>query len=79
LLLLDEATSALDNATQSLVTRNIDELGIARLVVAHRLSTIQNADMIYFMGHGQVRESGTYSELMQTNGEFADFARRQTL
>lgn len=79
LLLLDEATSALDNATQSLVTRNIDELGIARLVVAHRLSTIQNADMIYFMSDGQVRESGTYSELMQANREFADFARRQTL
>jgi len=79
LLLLDEATSALDNATQSLVTRNIDELGIARLVVAHRLSTIQNADMIYFMSDGQVRESGTYAELMQANGEFAEFARRQTL
>jgi ABC-type bacteriocin/lantibiotic exporter with double-glycine peptidase domain len=79
LLLLDEATSALDNAKQSLVAGNIDRLGITRIVVAHRLSTVQNADVIYFMSNGQVRESGTYQALMAANGEFAEFARRQTL
>jgi NHLM bacteriocin system ABC transporter ATP-binding protein len=79
LLLLDEATSALDNAMQSLVAKNVDQLGIARLVVAHRLSTIHNADLIYFMNNGQIREFGTYPELMSKNGEFAEFAKRQTL
>jgi len=79
LLLLDEATSALDNITQSVVARNIEQLGITRLVVAHRLSTIQHADTIYFLSGGKVRESGTFGELMAANGEFAEFAKRQSV
>jgi ABC-type bacteriocin/lantibiotic exporter with double-glycine peptidase domain len=79
LLILDEATSALDNKTQSLVVRNIERLGITRLVVAHRLSTVEQAHCIYFMREGSVREAGTFSELISGAGEFASFARRQII
>ena len=78
LLILDEATSALDNVTQAGITANIERLGITRLVVAHRLSTIRNADTIHFISEGKIRESGTFVELMKANGPFSQFARRQT-
>ena len=79
LLILDEATSALDNRAQSLVTRNIEQLGITRLVVAHRLSTIEHAHRIYYMRDGAVQESGSFDELLAAKGEFATFARRQII
>lgn len=78
-VVLDEATSALDNITQDLVVRNVERLGVTRIVVAHRLSTIRNADVILFMRDGQVSESGSYDELCARGGDFAHFVKRQSL
>ncbi|HVS35673.1 MAG TPA: NHLP bacteriocin export ABC transporter permease/ATPase subunit, partial [Gemmataceae bacterium] len=77
ILLLDEATSALDNRTQAAVSRSLERLKATRIVVAHRLSTIRNADCIYVMEGGRVVQRGRYEELMQQSGLFADLARRQ--
>ena len=77
ILLFDEATSALDNRTQAIVSESLDRLQATRIVVAHRLSTIQNADRIYVVKAGSVIESGSYDELLAMDGVFADMARRQ--
>ncbi len=77
IILFDEATSALDNQTQSLVSQNLVQLSATRIVIAHRLSTIVNADRIYFLHRGRIAEEGTYAELIQGNGLFAEFAKRQ--
>lgn len=79
ILLFDEATSALDNVTQAVVRKSLDELKVTRIVIAHRLSTIIHADRIYVMKDGQVIEVGTYDELMEMNGYFAELARRQNV
>ncbi len=79
ILLLDEATSALDNRTQELVTRALDELRATRVVVAHRLSTVKNADRIVVLDGGRIVESGTYRELLQRKGRFHDLVTRQLL
>lgn len=78
-VVLDEATSALDNITQDLVVRNVERLGVTRIVVAHRLSTIRNADLILFIRDGQVSEAGNYDELLALGGDFAHFVNRQSL
>ena len=77
ILILDEATSALDNLTQAQVKESLDALKVTRIVVAHRLSTIINADRIYVLNHGHIEESGTYDELMAKGGFFAELAKRQ--
>ena len=77
ILFFDEATSALDNRTQEIVTNSLDRLQATRIVVAHRLSTIINADRIIVMANGQIVQQGTYAELMQVEGPFADLAKRQ--
>ena len=77
ILFFDEATSALDNHTQSLVTESLDRLNATRIVIAHRLSTVMNADRIIVMESGRIVEMGTYEQLMLTNGSFAELARRQ--
>lgn len=77
ILMLDEATSALDNRTQATVTESLDRLNVTRIVVAHRLSTIVNADRIYVLKDGRVVESGNYESLMAEGGVFAALARRQ--
>ncbi|MEM8550746.1 MAG: ATP-binding cassette domain-containing protein [Pseudomonadota bacterium] len=79
ILFLDEATSALDETTQASVAANIQALNMTRIVVAHRLSTIRSADEILVMDGGQITERGTYEDLLQKGGRFADFARRQLL
>lgn len=79
ILLFDEATSALDNVTQETVARSLDALKATRIVIAHRLSTIMNADRIYVMERGKIVQSGTFDELMQNSGLFADLAKRQML
>ena len=74
ILILDEATSALDNTTEVLIQQALDELckGRTTLVVAHRLSTIRNADEIAVVMNGQVTERGTHEELMAAGGTYKD-------
>jgi NHLM bacteriocin system ABC transporter ATP-binding protein len=78
-LLLDEATSALDNRSQDIVTRSLEALPITRIVVAHRLSTVRNADRIVLLEGGRIIESGTYAELFAQKGRFHDLVKRQTI
>jgi ATP-binding cassette subfamily C protein len=77
LLILDEATSALDNHNQALVSRSLEALGITRLIVAHRLSTVRHADRIVVLEAGRLVQSGGFEQLMATDGPFADLMRRQ--
>jgi len=76
-LLFDEATSALDNVTQAVVAESLAELFVTRIVIAHRLSTVRNADRIYYLERGRILESGTFDELMSLGGRFAAQANRQ--
>lgn len=77
IIVLDEATSALDNATQAQVTASLAQMGATRIVVAHRLSTIMEADQVVVLDRGRVVESGTFDALMMTDGLFARLAGRQ--
>lgn len=72
ILILDEATSALDNTTELLIQQALDELckGRTTIVVAHRLSTIRNADEIMVISDGKIKEKGTHEELMKLNGAY---------
>lgn len=73
ILILDEATSALDNVTEALIQKSLNELAKGRttIVVAHRLSTIRNADLIYVIEKGKIVEQGNHQELLAKNGEYA--------
>ena len=77
MLFFDEATSALDNRTQAIVSQSLDRLQATRIVVAHRLSTIRNADRIYVVDGGRIAQAGTYDELMAQPGLFRELASRQ--
>ncbi|CEL54430.1 ATP-binding cassette, subfamily B (MDR/TAP), member 1 [Rhizoctonia solani AG-1 IB] len=82
ILLLDEATSALDAESEGIVQNALDKAAAGRttIVVAHRLSTIKDADQIYVMGDGMVLEQGTHSELLRnTNGAYATLVEAQNL
>ena len=72
ILILDEATSALDNTTEVLIQHALDELceGRTTLVVAHRLSTIRNADEIAVVIDGEIKERGTHEELIEADGTY---------
>jgi NHLM bacteriocin system ABC transporter ATP-binding protein len=76
-IFFDEATSALDNRTQSIVSDSLERLHATRIVVAHRLSTIRNADRIIVLERGRIIQQGTYEELMEVEGEFKTQAERQ--
>lgn len=79
ILILDEATSALDNATEIMIQQALDELckGRTTLVVAHRLSTIKNADEIAVVSGGEIVEHGTHDELIKQNGIYAMLHKQQ--
>jgi ABC-type bacteriocin/lantibiotic exporter with double-glycine peptidase domain len=79
ILFFDEATSALDNATQAIVARTLDAMQATRITIAHRLSTVRNADRICVLERGRFVETGSFAELMALNGAFAALARRQLL
>lgn len=70
ILILDEATSALDSLNQSIIHENINKLNLTRIVVAHRLTTIQLADTIHVFNKGIHMESGTYNELTKKDSHF---------
>jgi len=78
-LLFDEATSSLDNRSQAIVSDALENLNVTRLVIAHRLSTVQRADRIIVLVDGKIVESGTFAELNAASGTFAAFAQRQML
>mmetsp|Transcript_164 Transcript_164/g.364 ORF Transcript_164/g.364 Transcript_164/m.364 type:complete len:1262 (-) Transcript_164:6-3791(-) len=77
ILLLDEATSALDSTSESLIQQALQNVRGGRTVitVAHRLSTIRSSDQIFVMSSGQIRERGTYEELLKLGGLFANLAK----
>lgn len=77
IIFLDEATSALDNKAQAMVTESMNKMDATRIVIAHRLSTVVNADKICYLEGGRIAEMGTYDELMEKDGLFAQLARRQ--
>ncbi|MEM1037112.1 MAG: ABC transporter ATP-binding protein/permease [Pseudomonadota bacterium] len=79
ILVLDEATSALDSATEAAVQSALDEASKGRttLMVAHRLSTVQNADEILVLDAGRVVERGTHEQLIEMDGTYADMWARQ--
>jgi ATP-binding cassette subfamily C protein len=79
ILLLDEATSALDNRTQTIVGESLRALAVTRLVVAHRLSTIREADRIHVLDGGRIVESGAFDELAGGGGLFARLIARQQI
>jgi ABC-type multidrug transport system fused ATPase/permease subunit len=81
ILLLDEATSALDAESEYLVQQALDRLmkGRTTIVVAHRLSTIQNSDVIYVMKNGNIVESGHHNELIALNDVYGALVAKQKM
>ncbi|KAI1328401.1 multidrug resistance protein [Xylariaceae sp. FL0255] len=81
ILLLDEATSALDSESEHVVQAALDKAAKGRttIAVAHRLSTIQKADIIYVFDQGKIVEQGTHSELMRLKGRYAELVNLQSL
>ena len=81
ILLLDEATSALDTESEALVQAALERLmtGRATLLIAHRLSTVQNADRIYVIDAGRVVEQGSHGALVKKGGLYARLAKQQSL
>ena len=77
IMLLDEATNWLDNESQAEVMQNLARLTSTRIVIAHRLSTLEQADRIYVMQAGKVAQSGSFKDLMEVDGVFRELVRRQ--
>lgn len=77
ILMFDEATSALDNITQKQVSESLERLKCTRIVIAHRLSTIRHCDRIVVLDQGKIVEDGTYEELLERKGHFAELVERQ--
>ena len=79
ILMFDEATSALDNITQRQVSEALDRMKCTRIVIAHRLSTIRQCDRIIVLDKGKIVEDGSYDELIEKDGFFAELVARQRL
>lgn len=81
ILILDEATSSVDSYSERLIQQAIDNIAkeTTVIVIAHRFSTVKNADYIYVLKDGRLVEQGAYAELMKLEGEFSKMARLQTL
>jgi ATP-binding cassette, subfamily B, bacterial len=79
-LILDEATSSVDNETEAAIQRSLDRISIGRttIIIAHRLSTVRNADRIFVLEGGQLVERGTHDELVASGGIYASLWRVQT-
>ena len=71
-LILDEATSSVDTHTESLIEKGMDQLmeGRTVFVIAHRLSTVRNADVILVLDHGDVKERGSHDDLIEQKGMY---------
>ncbi|MCB9159782.1 MAG: ABC transporter ATP-binding protein [Caldilineaceae bacterium] len=79
-LILDEATSAVDNETEAAIQRSLERIAVGRttIIIAHRLSTVRNADCIFVLDHGELREAGRHDELAEGDGIYAALWRVQT-
>ncbi len=79
--LLDEATSALDSTSEQVVQEALDRVSKGRttISVAHRLSTIQNADIIYVIDQGHVVESGNHESLLEARGRYSELVQLQRM
>ena len=79
-LVLDEATSALDNETERAVQAALDELSAGRttIAIAHRLSTVRDADQILVLDRGRIVERGTHDELLTEGGRYAELVARDS-
>lgn len=80
ILILDEATSAVDNETEAAIQRSLEKITKNRttIAIAHRLSTVRNADCIYVMEHGKLVEQGTHEQLLEQPGIYASLWRVQS-
>lgn len=80
ILILDEATSSVDNETEAAIQRSLERIAVNRttLIIAHRLSTVRNADMIFVLENGSLREQGRHESLLEQNSIYAGLWRVQT-
>ncbi|PZV13266.1 MAG: ABC transporter [Leptolyngbya sp.] len=80
ILILDEATSAVDNETEAAIQRSLERITVGRttIAIAHRLSTVRNADCIYVMEHGKIVERGRHEDLLNQQGVYASLWQVQT-
>jgi ATP-binding cassette subfamily B protein len=80
ILILDEATSAVDNETEAAIGRSLEKITKNRttIAIAHRLSTVRNADCIYVMEHGKLVEQGQHEQLLEKQGIYASLWRVQS-
>ena len=81
MLLLDEATSSLDSESEKLVQAAFEKAGKGRTMVcvAHRLATVQNADIIFVLGEGKLLEKGNHNELLKKKGVYWQMCQSQAL
>ncbi len=79
-LILDEATSSVDNETEALIQHSLERIAVGRttIIIAHRLSTVRNADRIFVLERGELSESGTHDQLVDCNGIYASLWNVQT-
>ena len=78
---MDEATSSLDSNSEQIIQQSIENIAkyTTIVVIAHRLSTIKNADYVYVLNNGTIVEEGTYKDLINKGGLFAEMVKKQML